>query len=52
MKKVWAANCNPYRSTGGEENLDGVHDRGGSMPDGPDITRRWSDGRDGAAEVD
>lgn len=34
-----------------EEHLGDVHGRGGPIPDGPHIARRWGDGRGGAAEV-
>lgn len=34
------------------ENLDGVHGQGRPTPEDPDTTRRWSSGRDSAAEVD
>ena len=32
-----------------EETLNGVHGRGGPMPDDSDVTRRWRNGRDRAA---
>ena len=44
-----SGNSSSTNGNDSEENLDHAHGRGGPVSDDPDVTRRWSDGRDGAA---